>query len=125
MLDFNLLIDYQCWPRNSLIDDIDVEQFGHQFLARTVESWHLGSIDPDLAVVDLEPAKSRHDMLNHLDRSGSILDTGSPWDIDIVPWNDIDFGLACKITSNKTDPGIGRRGFDFDRCLETAPVPLS
>ena len=53
--DSRYVVDYQTGTGHVLLDRFGLQQRFSEAEARTITAWHLGSIDPDFAVVDLQP----------------------------------------------------------------------
>ncbi len=104
-----------------LLDDAGRLQGQHEREAGSVAARHFGLVDPDFAIVDLQPAQGRHHMLDHLDADPAGAERRATRRLDPVGDGRRDARRRLDILPHEHDAGVHRRGPKFHPHVTTAP----
>jgi len=109
-----ILLDHAC--RTQCLDER---------LAGAITAWHFCLINPQFAVIDLQPCQRGHDVFDHFHARLSVLQNRAARNLDSVldrsrnPWT------VFQIGANKYDAGVGFGGTKLDPPITPAPITHS
>ena len=111
--------------RGLLQDDPNAVECLDHCTGRTVQPGHLGRIDPDLAVVDLQAGQRGQHVFDHLDMHAPLLKVRAARHFNAMVHVGGNAGMGTQIAANENDSRVDLRRSELDANLFSAPVAES
>ena len=107
--------------KGRLFDDAGRSQDLDERQAGAVAAGHLGLIDPQFAIVNLQAGQGGHDMFDHLDGRVAAAKDGAAGGFDAIVDRSGDAG-SLQVGADENNAGVGRGGPELDANVATGSV---
>jgi hypothetical protein len=108
--------------KGRLLDDAGRPQDLDERQAGAVAAGHLGLIDPQFAIIDLQAGQGGHDMLDHIDGGLIAAKDGPPRGFDAMFHRGGDAGASLQVGADENNARVGRGGPELDANVASGPV---